>query len=87
MNFIHLPLKEALQKKYDLGKASHRNSDIFDGNPLEELFQEMLDSMNYCDEITKQFGIDMHHRRSQFWSAALEVQTMYRKQIARSSSN
>lgn len=78
MNYIDLPLKEALAKKFADGKLAHGNSDIFVGNPLEQLFQEMLDAMNYCDEIQKQFGIDMHHRRSQFWAAALEVQTLYR---------
>jgi len=77
--YIHLPLKEALRLKFEDGKKSHRDSEVFDGNPLEELFQECLDGMNYCNEIKVQFGLDYSHRRSTLWATALEAQTDYRR--------
>jgi hypothetical protein len=75
--YIKLPIKEALDLKYADGVLSHRNSTEFDGDPMEELFQEMLDSMHYCDELKKR-GIDYEHRRRQFLSTALETQTLWR---------
>ncbi len=79
MNYIDLPLKEALAKKFADGKTAHRDSEEFVGNALEELFQECLDGMNYCDEIKKQFGLDYSHRRSTLWAIALEAQGDYRR--------
>ena len=77
--YIHLPLKEALQLKFERGRAKHRQNDQneFRGDPIEELFQECLDAMNYCDEATRQ-GIDLSHRRSQFWATALELQSIHK---------
>lgn len=80
-NYLKLPLKEALQLKYERGLEKHRKlgQTNFVGNPFGELFEECLDAMHYCDEIHKQTGFDMSHRRSQFWATALEAQTNWRQ--------
>ncbi len=80
--FIDLPIKEALQQKFERGKTKHRiaGSMEFAGDPLEELFEEMLDSIHYCDEALKR-GIDLEHRRRQFVSTALELQTIHRNAL------
>ncbi len=83
MNLIDLPLNEALAKKFEAGRIAHNNSEEFVGDPLNELFQECLDAMNYCNEALKR-GIDLTHRHRQFWAAALEVQTIHRNRNRRS---
>ena len=78
--YIELTVQSALELKFERGATKHRdNPSEFHGDPLEELFQECLDAMHYCDWIEKQYGIDLSHRRSQFHATALEVQTHYRQ--------
>ena len=75
-----MPVNDALRVKFERGAEKHRDRPSeFHGNPLEELFQECLDAMHYCDWIEKQYGINLSHRRSQFRATALEVQTHYRQ--------
>lgn len=77
-SFIDLPLKQALELKFEIGRMRRTDPDVFDGDPLEELFQECLDGMHYCNYIQKDLGIDLRHRYQQFWSTALEVQSLHR---------
>lgn len=79
--YIEMPFKDALELKYARGKQKHRqagNELEFHGNPLDELFCEMLDGIHYCDEAAK-LGFNLEHRKRQFLSTALELQGMWRE--------
>lgn len=52
---IEIDFDEARRKKYERGIAEHRaNSSLpFDGDPVEEAYDECLDLANYVDEIER----------------------------------
>ena len=50
MDLIDLPIDEARRIKYAVGREQY-GGDQFVGNPFRELHDELIDSMNYCDEI------------------------------------
>jgi len=43
---IHLPIEEARAAKWRRGRELH--GPVFEGHPLEELDEELLDAMNYA---------------------------------------
>jgi len=52
---IELDFDEARRKKYERGVAEHRtNASLpFEGDPVEEAYDECLDLANYIDEIAR----------------------------------
>jgi len=78
-NLVHLldlPLHEAVTEKWRLGQQKYGPE--FVGHPVAQLFEELLDSVNYCSVATAQ-GIDMTEMREVFWEKALEVQALWRR--------
>ncbi len=80
-HYINMPLVEAQHAKHKAGVATHRNQDyIFNGNPLEELFEECLDGLNYSNECWNQNLISRETRQRWadiFRDTALEVQALW----------
>lgn len=52
---IDLPIDDARRLKYQAGLKEHREAgtDDFVGDPAVELYMEMLDSINYLDEMAR----------------------------------
>lgn len=56
-NLAALPLRVAQEVKWQRGRAQY-GGEGFVGDPLEELFLEMLDALNYCEECMSR-GMDL----------------------------
>jgi hypothetical protein len=50
VDFIRLPLNRALIEKYNRGRRGREHLP-FQGDALIELFEELLDGLNYCDQL------------------------------------
>jgi hypothetical protein len=49
-----MPIQEAVSHKFEAGRAEYRKpGEPFVGDPLLELFDELLDSYSYCKEAEK----------------------------------
>jgi len=53
---IDLTIGEAARLKWEAGQRKHGTE--FVGDPVEELFAELIDGLNYCDEARRQ-GVDL----------------------------
>jgi len=53
---IDLSIDEAARLKWEAGRRKHGAE--FVGDPVEELFAELIDGLNYCDEARRQ-GVDL----------------------------
>jgi hypothetical protein len=53
---IDLSIEEAAREKWEAGRREHGAE--FVGDPVEELFAELIDGLNYCDEARRQ-GVDL----------------------------
>jgi len=51
----HLSIEEAMKEKWRLGQIKYGKK--FVGHPLEELDDELIDAMNYCN-VALQWGYD-----------------------------
>lgn len=74
-HLLELPLEEALAEKWRLGQEKYGPD--FHGHPIAQLFEELLDCINYC-RVAQAGGIhltdDMEH---QFKLNAAMVQTWW----------
>ena len=65
--FAGMPFDEARRAKWERGRALHRGGGEtgFVGDPAYELFEEMLDAMNYLEELESR-GVDVpdEHREA-----------------------
>ena len=52
MKLWHMTVEEALVGRWKLGKKEYRSDpdQPFQGDPVAELYEEMLDAKNYADE-------------------------------------
>ena len=46
-----LPIEAAQQAKWDLGRIKY--GPVFVGNPIEQLDDELIDALNYCEEAAR----------------------------------
>jgi hypothetical protein len=71
---IELPLIRACIEKWEAGRALH--GDEFEGNPLAELFEELVDGIHYAEQAELE-GLNMAAVRDKLIAIALEVQGIY----------
>jgi hypothetical protein len=57
MNIESLTIEEACRTRWDKGRITYGTAE-FVGDPLRELYEEQLDSLNYCDELVRR-GVRM----------------------------
>lgn len=77
--YIDMEFEEALQRKWESGKAKHRQgSRDFAGDPVEELFQELLDAFHYV-LVLENRGADLPGYRTTFKNMALNLQARRRE--------
>ena len=81
MRYIEYPsLNEALIQKWAAGRAKH--GVVWQGEPVEEAFEECLDLIHYLDKAVEQ-GYDLGHLRTRFVAAALELRVAWRSKRLR----
>jgi len=72
---IELPIMQACFVKWEAGRKKH--GPVFVGDPVEELFGELIDGLNYVEEAEAQ-----GHRMGTIWQRlmemAAEVQNVHR---------
>ena len=73
IKLIDLPVTRACIVKWNRGKATH--GEKFEGDPLEELFGELIDGLNYADQAELE-GFDMGEIRCSLWNLAHDVQAL-----------
>lgn len=73
--YLNLPIDEALIAKWESGRKHYRDGDDggFVGDPVEELFQELLDSIQYTREIERR-GTYLHNFEKTFRDLAEQLQ-------------
>lgn len=78
--YIAMDLETALQTKWESGKRKHRtpNKKGFHGDPVEELFQEFLDAINYIIVLESQ-GVELPGYRTTCRNMALALQQRERE--------
>lgn len=83
MRYIDMEFEEALQRKWESGKVKHRKGEReFTGDPVEELFQELLDAFHYVLELENR-GANLAGYRTTFRNMALNLQSRKRELSAR----
>ncbi len=79
---ISLPLTEALKVKFERGRAARGAVEgEFVGDPICELFEEMLDAWHYCKEARKvqdEHSETLFGYQTKFAGVALELQSIWR---------
>jgi hypothetical protein len=70
---IELPITRACIEKWNAGRANHGAE--FEGDPLEELFGELIDAINYADQAELE-GFDVGRIRAELFNCATEVQEL-----------
>jgi hypothetical protein len=78
---IRLRLEEARRAKWEAGRLVHGN-DSFVGNPVEELFGELVDGLNYT-VVAREFGYRMADIEDRLVVLAEEVQRIPRERALR----
>ncbi len=74
-----MDLDVALATKWEAGKLEHRNGQKgFQGDAVEELFQEMLDSINLTRVLESQ-GVELPGFRTTFKNIAATLQARERE--------
>jgi hypothetical protein len=73
-----LPLRVAQEVKWQRGRAQY-GGEGFQGDPLEELFLEMLDALNYCEECMSR-GMDLAGAYRDIRRTARRVRRLMRQQ-------
>lgn len=71
---IEMPLIRGCIEKWNAGRAVHGPE--FQGNPLEELYGEVLDGLNYCEQAQLE-GIDMGTIWGDLLNIANDVQEIW----------
>ena len=72
-SLLDLPITRACAEKWHRGRLKFRGA--FQGNPLEELFSELVDGVNYADQALLE-GFDMEHIRETLINLAEDVREM-----------
>lgn len=67
---IELPIVRACIEKWNKGRANYGAK--FEGNPLDELFAELIDAINYCEQC-ELHGIDLDDTKDCLMSLANDV--------------
>jgi|2_EtaG_2_1085320.scaffolds.fasta_scaffold45037_2 hypothetical protein len=66
---VSMPLQDAVEHKFEAGRAKYRKpGEPFQGDPLLELFDDLLDSYAYCAEVERS-GRDV----TQIWGLVTEA--------------
>lgn len=75
-SLLELPVIRACQRKWNLGRAEHGL--VFVGDPLEELYGELADALNYTDQLDME-GYGMAKIRERLFQCATEVRDLWLK--------
>lgn len=82
--YISMDLEDALQAKWQAGKKEHRGGKKgFQGDPVEELYQECLDAINLTIVLESQ-GVELPGYRTTFKNMAVhlkEIEPQLRRRI------
>ncbi len=71
--------EEALIAKYESGKKKHRKKDAkWEGDPVEELYEELLDAYHYV-LVLENAGVDLPGYRTTFRNMALNLKSRNRE--------
>lgn len=68
-----LSIEEAKKEKWRLGQIKY--GPIFVGHPLEQLDDELIDAMNYCEEAERQ-GYNIDFIYSMLYQLCLQVRKL-----------
>lgn len=82
MIYLDMDLDAARAAKWQVG--AERYGPVFKTHPLEELYEEILDSLNYID-VAEHKGYVLGDMREQFRLLGGRVQRAYREQLPASS--
>lgn len=78
MKLIDLPIQEARQAKWEIGRIKYGG--IFQGDPLEHLDQELLDAQNYAEEAQRQ-GYDMRSIPDRLFELCRDLRELRKEQL------
>lgn len=73
-SLLELPVIRACQRKWNLGRAAH--GPVFVGDPLEELYGELADALNYADQLDME-GYNIATIRERLFQCATEVRDLW----------
>lgn len=79
-HYIDMDFDDALQAKWDAGLRTHRQSpeERFCGDPVEELFQELLDATSYV-RVLEEEGVELPGFRTTLRNMAISLQLRKRE--------
>jgi len=72
---IDLPVTRACIEKWNAGRAKH--GETFAGNALDELYGELIDAINYCDQVQIEGLGDITFIRRTLYDLAHDVREIY----------
>lgn len=75
-SLLELPVIRACIRKWELGRAAH--GPVFEGDPLEELYGELADALNYADQLEIE-GYSVDRIRARLRQCATEVREIWLK--------
>ncbi|GMU21168.1 MAG: hypothetical protein KJZ84_24040 [Bryobacteraceae bacterium] len=74
-SLLELPVIRACQRKWNLGRAEH--GPVFVGDPLEELYGELADALNYTDQLELEGYSSMETIRDRLFQCATEIRDLW----------
>lgn len=75
LHVIELPLVRGCIERWNRGRKRY-GGDGFDGDPLLELYEELIDGINYCDQA-EMHGHRLGEVRAVLMEAAERVKAVY----------
>lgn len=77
IRFIDMPYEDALALKWSLGQQKY--GPVFVGDPLEHLFEELLDGRHYAEKLKRDGAPNMEPYITTLTNMALDLQTRARE--------
>lgn len=75
---INFPVVRACAMRWAKGRETRGLA--FEGDPIEELYEELIDAINYCDEAEVQ-GTSFAEEREMLWTIANKVRAKREKEL------
>jgi len=80
VRYIDYPtIEEAKEAKFKAGAAKYRENGTWVGEPLEELFQELLDGLCYAERCEEEYGLQFAFIKQRMTEIANTVRTHRRR--------
>jgi hypothetical protein len=77
-SLLELPVIRACLRKWNLGRAAH--GPVFEGDPLEELYGELADALNYADQLEME-GEDVDEIRRHLCACAEQTRAIWKRRM------